>query len=99
MSSRLLTVSNPLPLSQPTADEFNWDQLLDFSTLPPPVSLLSPDDITGPIDVSLFEFPAWEQYEYGSLHLSPSQGEPSLESRPLMETDVPDPEPSVGRPV
>ncbi|TEB38897.1 homeodomain mating-type protein [Coprinellus micaceus] len=78
VSPRLQTIPNPLP-RQPTTDEFNWDQLFDFSTLPPPVSSLSPEDIPGPIDVSLFEFHSWEQYGYGSLNLSPSE-EPIMAS-------------------
>nr|AAZ20166.1 homeodomain mating-type protein [Coprinellus disseminatus] len=61
---------NPLPItSHETAEEFNWGQLLDFSTLPPPVSLFTVDDLAGPIDVSLFQFSPWEQYGYEELHL------------------------------
>ena len=66
-------------MSQPTVNELDWDQLLDFSIHPPHGSLLSPEDITGPVNVSLYQFPSWEQYGYGSLNLSPSEGKSYFE--------------------
>nr|AAZ20172.1 homeodomain mating-type protein [Coprinellus disseminatus] len=61
--------SDPLPVTHATTEELSWDQLLDFSILPLPVSLFSADDIVGPVDVSPFDFLSWEQYGCGSLAL------------------------------
>nr|AAZ20160.1 homeodomain mating-type protein [Coprinellus disseminatus] len=60
--------SNPLPVAHATTEEFDWTQIQDFFTLPPPVSVFS-TDIAEPVDVSLFDFSAWEQYGHEAVDL------------------------------
>nr|AAZ20151.1 homeodomain mating-type protein [Coprinellus disseminatus] len=54
--------SNTLPVAHATTAQFDWNQIRDYFTIPAPVSLF-PADIAEPVDVSLFDFSIWEQYE------------------------------------
>nr|AAZ20169.1 homeodomain mating-type protein [Coprinellus disseminatus] len=54
-SSRPHADSNPLPVARAITEEFDWSQIQDFFTFPPPVSVFS-TDIAEPVDVSLFNF-------------------------------------------
>lgn len=88
-ASQLNTASYSLPVFRhATASEFQWDQLLDFSRLPPPVSDLD-TEIMGPVDVSLFEFSAWDDFAYDTMGLN--QGQCSTHGSPQVEIDAPIP--------
>nr|AAZ14916.1 mating-type homeodomain protein [Coprinellus disseminatus] len=70
-SPRPHTDSNTLPVAHATTAQFDWNQIRDYFTIPAPVSLF-PADIAEPVDVSLFDFSIWEQYEAVDLLREPA---------------------------
>ncbi|KAJ3493469.1 hypothetical protein NMY22_g20205 [Coprinellus aureogranulatus] len=70
-------------------ENFHWDQILDFSQPPPPISDLT-TEVTGPVEVSIFDFPQWDNVGYDLS--STTQGlHAQWKCGPHMEIDSPNP--------